>query len=421
MLKSIAYSLITKLSVAIINLLILLVSSRYLGVSSRGEISIFILNLSIIQLINEVYTGYSLVHFIPKFNFKKVVLFGLMISVLFCALSNFVFDFFHKQIENYEWLSYFISLAVIVNTFNCVLILAQQNLKFYNFISFLQPFLLLLFIGIYIFLLKIYTVEAYIYPLFFSFITAFLISSCVVSNYFFKSSHTGDFKLSDILKNGLLFQSSSIMYVFCNRYSYYLLPEKSMVGLYSSASSLMEALLIIVNAISPVLLSRMANKSNESENWSISLTLAKFSLLVSFCITMLVYLIPDSIFTRIFGEGFAGIKSVMIWYAPSVLLASFFMVLNNYFIALGKQKEIVISFASGFIGSMVLAPILVSAYGMKGAALNAFLSFLIISLSLTYKFFKQPASDFNRIIHLSEDIAWVKTWLSKKKSNSNQN
>ena len=41
----------------IINFLILIISSRYLGVSSRGDIGLFILNISIVQIISGIYTG----------------------------------------------------------------------------------------------------------------------------------------------------------------------------------------------------------------------------------------------------------------------------------------------------------------------------------------------------------------------------
>ncbi|MEO6303240.1 MAG: hypothetical protein ABIP51_08705, partial [Bacteroidia bacterium] len=98
MFKNIIHSLFTKGVVAIINFFILIVSSRYLGVSSRGEISIFILNIAIIQIVNEIYTGYSLVYFIPKFNLKKMYVLGLIYTLIFCSLSNVIVVFLNKQV-----------------------------------------------------------------------------------------------------------------------------------------------------------------------------------------------------------------------------------------------------------------------------------------------------------------------------------
>lgn len=186
MFKNLVYSLITKAGIALINFSILVISSRYLGVSSRGEISIFILNITIIQVINEVYTGYSIVHFIPKFNFRKIVISGFIYTLIFCSLSNVVLVFLNKQVQGYEWLGYLISLLVILNTFNCVLILGKENIRAYSFLSFLQPFILLTGIIFCVFILKKDTFVAYVYPLLISFIIGFTASTALVSNYFLK-------------------------------------------------------------------------------------------------------------------------------------------------------------------------------------------------------------------------------------------
>jgi hypothetical protein len=72
LLKKIAHTLFSKGSTAFINFAILLITSKVLGGEIRGEITLFVLNIAIIQIVNEIYTGYTLVHFIPKFSFKKL-------------------------------------------------------------------------------------------------------------------------------------------------------------------------------------------------------------------------------------------------------------------------------------------------------------------------------------------------------------
>ena len=55
MLKKIIATLFTKGFVALINLAILLISSRELGGEVRGQVSLLILNIAIIQAINEIW------------------------------------------------------------------------------------------------------------------------------------------------------------------------------------------------------------------------------------------------------------------------------------------------------------------------------------------------------------------------------
>jgi O-antigen/teichoic acid export membrane protein len=408
MLKNLVYSLITKIAVALVNFAILLVSSRYLGVSSRGEISIFILNMTIIQIINEVYTGYSIVHFIPKYNFKKLVGIGLIYSLIFCSLSNAIIVILKKQLVDYEWMGYVISFLVILNTFNCVLILGKENLKTYNLLSFIQPFFLLLGLFIFIFVLKIYTVAAFVYPLFISFSLAFLGSSFLVLKYFFSSVLVSEFKIKPIIISGIVYQAAGLMFIFSNRYSYYILPNTADVGLYSSASSLMESVLIVVNGISPVVLSRIANQSKPSDNVAMTLSLGKASLLLSCLLVAILFFIPSAFFVTVLGAGFSEIKSVMLNYSPAVIMASFFIALSNYFIASGNQKIPMLCYGLGFFSSIILAPILIRKYGVNGAALNADISYLIMSIAMCSSFLIANKLNFKRIISVREDVVNLK-------------
>ena len=138
MFKNIIHSLFTKGLVAVINFFILIISSRYLGVSSRGEISIFILNIAIIQIVNEIYTGYSLVYFIPKFDLKKIYILGLIYTLIFASLSNIIVVVLDKHVPGYGWMGYIVSLLIIINTFNCVLILGKEKVKIYNLLNLLD-------------------------------------------------------------------------------------------------------------------------------------------------------------------------------------------------------------------------------------------------------------------------------------------
>jgi hypothetical protein len=164
MFKNIVHSLVTKGLVAVINFIILIFSSKYLGFSSRGEISILILNIAIIQIINEVFTGYSLVYFIPNYNLKRLFITGLIYTLIACSLSNSVFYMINIQLPNYEWLSYFVSLLIILNTFNCVIILGKEKIKLYNFLNIIQPVILLMGLIVSTALLKNYTFSAYFFP-----------------------------------------------------------------------------------------------------------------------------------------------------------------------------------------------------------------------------------------------------------------
>lgn len=72
----------------------------------------------------------------------------------------------------------------------------------------------------------------------------------------------------------------------------------------------------------------------------------------------------------------------MMLYSPTVLMVSLFSIISQYFSAIGKQKIVFFCYALGFFSAIFFAPYLVQTYGVKGAAYNANLAYLIITLAI---------------------------------------
>lgn len=403
MFKNILQSIFTKGLVAVTNFLILFISARYLGTGSRGEINILVLNIAVLQILNEVYTGYSLLYFVPKYNLLKIFTTGIFFTFMACSTGNYLFYALQKQLPGYEWLSFAISLLVILNTFNCVLILGRENIKTYNFLCVFQPLIHLLFMGVFIFALRDFTLQAYIFPMLFSFAAAFPVSL------FFALKHTQrsknlPFHARAIFSYGFMGQLGILMYVLSNRYSLYFLSSKEEAGLYGTACSLIEAVLIIANGISPVLLAKLVNSENREKNLHTTLLLAKFSFLMALAASLVLIFLPDSLFVFVLGKGFAQIKEVMLFYAPGIVAMSFAGIISNYFLAAGELKKVVLCNATGFIPVLFIAPFLVQKYGVKGAAINADIAYCIIAACVCFIFFRQYRVAFGDLFSLKKDF-----------------
>lgn len=406
----------TKGLVAVINFLILIFSSKYLGVSSRGEISILILNIAVIQIINEVFTGYSLVYFIPNYNLKKIFTTGILFTLAACSLSNGIFVIIKKQLPGYEWASYIISLIIILNTFNCVIILGKEKIKLYNFLNIIQPAVLLTGLVVSTSLLKDYTFTAYFTPMFISFIIAFIISLASVIKLLPVSKVNSEYSGKSIFITGFYCQMAVLMHIACNRFSYYLLPNSAEVGLYSSASSLIESILIISNGISPVLLSKIANQGNTITNQQITLSLSKVSFLLSIIGICVIALLPNRFFIFMLGNDFSNIKYYMLLYAPGIMIVSFSAIISHYFSALGKLKAVLFCNSFGFIATISLAPYLIKKYNIEGAAMTANFAYLLNCLILVVVFFKVNKLPIMKLISIKNDIKALKQLVRNEKS-----
>jgi O-antigen/teichoic acid export membrane protein len=412
MFRTIFQSILTRGGIAIFNFLVLILSSRYLGVSTRGEVSVMILNLAAIQIINEIVTGYSLVSIIPKVNLKRLYGVGMGITFANAIISTLVLWCIGKTSPGTELLMVPLTFLVIANTFNLVILLGKQDLKRYNLFSILQPFLLLIGIFITTRIIGIYTFEGYIYPL----LASFLITFCFTTYFAIKHIQPktqGELPWKRILALGLFCQAAILMHILSNRYSYYLLETKAQVGLYSSACSLMESVWVVMAAINPIVLSRVANKGDGEDSRTFTLTMARLSLVLSLIACLVVFLIPSELFTSLLGKSFEGIKRIMVYYIPGILVISFSGILAHYFSALGQLKRTLICNSFGFVFTIAAAPVLIEKWGITGALMTANISYGLSSLALFIAFLWFVKLPFRKLFDFKNDWLQIVSLLKK--------
>ncbi|MBK6523026.1 MAG: polysaccharide biosynthesis C-terminal domain-containing protein [Sphingobacteriaceae bacterium] len=411
MLKKVIQSLFTKGSVAVVNFLILIVTAKYLGISTRGEIGLIMLNLAIIQMINEIYTGYSLVHFIAKFNVNKIYLNGMLFTLISSIGTNLILVLLHKQPSEYAWLLFVSSIIIILNTFNCVVILAKEYYKMYNFLSIFQPVALL--VGIFVFtnFYGNFTLDSYIWPLIISFALSFIISSYFVLVYILKPDTKTEFALGAILKNGLYCQAGVLMYILSGRLSYYLLETKPDVGLYSTASSLIEAVLIITNSVTPILLSRVAILGKTDNSIKLTLIFAKLCFLVSILAVVVIYFYPYKCLLFYWAIALFKVNQSCFCFRR-VLSFKFLGIISHYFSGIGNIKMVSFYNFFGFAATLILAPILIAKHGIAGAAITTNIAYFITFVASIIVFLKITGVPFSSLFNLKDDIKELKSVFS---------
>ena len=413
MLRNILSTIFTKGFVALINLAILLVSSKQLGGDVRGQISLLILNIAIIQLVNEIYTGYALVYFIPKYSLRKIYFVGVLWTVISTLLCILILTLLFLSIGNgmkEHWIHLVIlSFMIILHSFHGVIILSKERIKVYNFLNFFQPFLLLSTLLIIIFYTGLKTVDSYIIALYVSFGVSLILSGLQMLK-LFRSDKTADkpFEPKLIVKNGFYNQLANLSHMLSNRYNFYLLGNTVMVGIYSSSSSLIESVWIISGSVSPIILTYIANSKNTSGNSQITYLLAKLCFLLSSICVLVLFFIPVEFFTFLLGKDFSNTKIVMLYLSPGILFISFSTIISHYFAGLGKQKYIVVANGFGLLATIITSPIFISRYQLIGACYATCLSYFIASCILVILFMKENKLSVMSLFRLKDDLRILK-------------
>lgn len=389
LLKKFSYSVLTRGLVAIINFFVLIVSSRYLGVETRGEISLLLLNIANIQMISEIFTGYALVHFIPKFSLKKIFLYGLVWIILIISIGSMLLGYLGYLIPNYEWEFVIVSTLIILNTFFMVINLGKSNIRLYNWLSILQPLLLLVVLSFNIFVEKKLVLSSYFDALFYSFGTVVIINSVSVFQYL-KKDHQTEFTLSSIFSNGFLSQWGNWMHLLSNRFSYYILSSVALqsLGIYSTATSLIESVFVIYTGISTVVLSYVSNIQDKSEAQRITIQSALMSFILSLIAIIVLLLIPESWLLWILGKGFMGIKPVMCILALGALMISYSAVFSHFFSAIGVLKYNAISNTIACLFTILFSSVFIKIWGIKGGSIVASISYTIEAILVVYFFIR---------------------------------
>lgn len=388
MVKNIISTFFSRASVALINLLVLIISSRALGGEIIGQVSLLILNISIIQIVNEIYTGSFLVYFIPKFSLKKIYLAGFVWTLCCILLLNLVFLLFNIGLKELWLHALLLSFFVALTSFHNVILLGKEKIKHYNFLIFLQPLLLLLSLCVNLFLLNNKNLASYIFALYISFGFAYLFSAIFVLQTISKNTNT-EFYFLSIIKTGFTGQLGNLAHTLSNRYNFYLLSGALLVGIFSRASSLIESVWVISGSITPIILTRIANQQNNVNNERMTLKLATISFVLSLLCVIIILFLPPSFFVFLLGKDFENVKMLMLYLSPGILCIGFSTVISHYFSGKGEQRVQLIANSFGLLFTLCASPFLISGYGLIGACCATSIAYFIQASILTFVFMKK--------------------------------
>jgi O-antigen/teichoic acid export membrane protein len=387
------YTFFNRFFIALLNFLTIVMTARYLGAEGRGIISLFVLNLTIIFMIGSFIGGPGLVYLTPRHDASKLLnasyLWTIFSSVA-VSLLLYVFNLVQHDLLTHLILLSIIQSVVRIQTFY---LLAKGRIKAYNFISVIYP------AALFILLIYFFTIEksADITEYFIAFYVGSCITMLASSVLVYKHlSPAFSFDMKDIFSHafrlGFIIQCANILQLLNYRFSFFLLDHyygKHTVGIYSTAGSIAESVLIIANSFAVIQYSQIANSKNDGENTKLTVQISKVVLLLTFASTVLLLLLPQEIFTLIFGSEFKELKNLFPYFAPGILMFIFSITISHYYSGSGNPKMGLISSAAGFVVTLIAGLTLVPQYNLKGAALTATLSYITSSLLLLFIFMKQ--------------------------------
>lgn len=377
--KKITYTLLTRGAVAMALLLNLIICSRYLGSAVVGQLSLLILNMAIIHTVAEIFTGSSMVYFVPRVHFKKLYERGFLWTLCCVPVLSLIFYLASPLLRPLALHLLLLAFLSALSNFHTYLLLGREAIRSYNLLVFFQPLASLSILCFCIFYLHWQNISAALMALYGSYSGTVLISCYLLKVLPDSGSELSPPAWKDVLQRGFTNQLANLAHLLSNRYNYYVVAgiSTAALGVLSSGTSLIESVWTVSAAISPLVLTKVANSAGGSQEARLSIRLAWLSLGLSAIAVVILLFIPATFFSQLLGKDFAAVKHVMLLISPGVLALSFSSVLSHYYSGLGRQRILLSANAAGLLITLLSSYFLIHRYGLSGACVVASLAYVV--------------------------------------------
>jgi O-antigen/teichoic acid export membrane protein len=400
MIKNIGGTFIVRFASAIINLLIAVIISRYLGAPGKGEQGILIATISFVILFDNLVGGATIVYLTPRLKLKSILIVAYAWAVFVSVFAFMILNLLDIVSPPYMYSIAILSGVSSMTSINSSILVGKEEIGKSNMISLLVPVITIIVILVLFLLAAKVAIESYVCSLYVSYVFAFLLSFYFISAWFDKTESISKSELIasffSMLKYGSQNQLAHVFQLMNFRLSYYFLESywgNSEVGIYSNGVSLIESIWMISGSITLYQYSKIVNTKDNKYAIEITETLTRFAMLIALLVIIPIVLLPSGFYTWIFGPDFKDLNKVIILLAPGVWIFNYSLIIGHYFSGTGRYY--INSIASG-VGFVIIVPailILVPSYNYVGAAISASISYICTSLVVLW-YFKKSGGRF---------------------------
>lgn len=402
-----------RIIIAAINLFIVVLLSQNIGATGKGEASLIITSIALINIICGFIGGPTLVYLVPRRDLFQLLIVSYSWSLIVCTASYLFLTTYNIIPAQFHLHIFFLALLTAFISTNLTTLLGMEKIKNRNLLSLLQSVLSLLILLLFFYLVNHEDVFAYIYSLYTAFSIVAILSFILLIPSIKKLKFTGFINLIiSASRVGFYNQTGHVMQFLSLRLSYFILLKyagEASVGIYSNAASLAESIWMVSNSMAMVQYARIANNQNISENQQLTLRLVKASTLFSIIGVLPLLLLPSQFYTWLFGDDFTGIKTVLYLLVPGILIYNLELIVSHYFSGIGKYHINTYGNLVGLVVTILLTLIFIPDYGIVEAAITATVSYTVTALFITRYFMAEARLGLADFIPSKNDFKFVKT------------
>lgn len=417
MLKKILGTIGTRYLIAILNLALIFINAKVLGIEGVGMIGLIVASINISVVFNGILCGGTIVYFMNRYSMRTIFLPAYLWSFIGSAIAC-IGMYVTGLLPTSYWLDiYLLSILNSLVAANARFLLGKDHIKGFNLTFILQGGLLFFILMYFYYVMNLQEVQSYVDGLYVTNGIAFIVSSVLLIPYFIKEVIPSSNKtLYQILKEmftyGLWAGVDGLAEACTTRLNYFLIERfcgLGGVGLLDAGTKISESVWHISRSVGFIEYSNVAKTTNVSEQKQITLRLTKLTFFAMTGVMTCIVLIPEWVYTDyLFSADFKGMRNVIVGLAIGIIALGCNTVVGHYFIGSGKIRYSAASSCIGFVTLLITGFIFIPMYDIVGSAIStsiAFTAMLVFSLN---QFMKQTSTTFYELMPNKEDIAYLK-------------
>lgn len=376
--KEIINLFLSRIFISLINFALLIFSSRLLGAESRGIINLFVVQLSFVLLIAELFSGPVIVYLYHRINTTQLYSISRFLGCIMVVILYFALELTVGVVNEGFIIFPIIGMLNILLSNKQLFLLANKKNNWHNLLITIQP---ILFFAFFI-LLYFINSENDVYTFFGAWIISLIVSNIISLfikvdlNLLPKRRYSLIIKL--LIRRSKWIILSNILHLLGARIVYFYI-EKSTgikdVGIFGTAISITEALLLLSVSVSSIIYAETSKEGRKSIFKT--LQYAGIAFYVSLLGLIILANLPQILWTKILGEDFLNIKYLIAISGPVILITGISTVISNFLSGAGKFKISAIGSGLALGINVTIGWFLVHRYAMEGAVVSMLIANLI--------------------------------------------
>jgi O-antigen/teichoic acid export membrane protein len=413
--KKILATIGTRYVVAVLNLLLIFINGKVLGVDGMGLVGVISASANIAFIFCSVLCGNTIVYFMSRYPLRYVIWPAYAWTFAGSAIACGLMSGLGMLPSGFETKVYGLAVLLSLVTIHSRILLARDHIGSFNATFMIQggllfPILLVVYYGA-----GRQDAEGYVWALYVTSAVAWLTGLWLTLPCFFHPqtpSRPAPSSLWKLLKEmfvyGLWSSADNLAEGLTTRLNYFLMQRLGgygQVGLLDAGTKISESVWHVSRSMSFISYSQVARTADPETQRRMTVRFFKLTYCALIAVTGIILLIPERVYTEcLFTAEFRGIRWVIRGLAVGIVALGGNSILSHYFIGTGRVRYSTACSCIGLIALLLSGCFLIPAYGVAGSAISVSMAFSTMLLFSLTVFVRQTRTSAGELLPSGEDI-----------------